>query len=331
MVEKQVLTEQEKTETKNNNVLCVCSKSFPGVSTVFFHGQKLGLWDFKHIESINLQEIQDYNLIIFGGYHWMYEHWLPYCKQKKAFLITSSLGQIEQSGEAEMFSRMIELLKNNTINYLLVGSKDLKESLGDNRIFRFPYPYSGEFLPKKEYFDNRIGLFCPTHHRKNLLNQIHAFRLCYDKNPELELYTNARIRTYGNVKVCDWLNQKDYAELLGSMSVVLNVFHTESFCYSTIDALMLGVPVIVSQCIKDNLNLPDDVVIKNSDSLLEISKKLQEKLKLSPKQRYELVLDCKERVLKLVGENNAKLEVLLKELLENNGGGESVLEEKKQE
>lgn len=303
-------------------VLMTCPEIYVGVRAVAINGEALGLWKFISLEELKKEVLKDYDLVIFGAFVDKYLDLLPFCK-KKAFCWTSSPGQVEMSGggyvEIDFLNKIMVLLKEKKVDYVFIGSKELFECLKNDGIFWFPYPFSirllDRFIPDNPGFiPDSVGLFAPFHPRKNHFVQIHAFRLSNLKKAELVLHTNTKLKTFGNIVYTPWLPDEEYYKLIANMKITLQIFHCESFAYSAVESVMLGTIPIVSPCIQQNLDLPDQVRIKNPDSPVEISKKIDEIIELSPEAYASLIRECQKRVANIIVRNNKELKLLLERI-----------------
>ena len=157
-------------------------------------------------------------------------------------------------------------------------------------------------------------LFCPTHPRKNILNQIYGFILATKENKNIFLHTNSQVRIpHLQIKYYDWLERKDFEELLLKIDFSLQVFHTESFCYGYVESMMKGIPSICSPCVFNNFNLRlmYPLMIENPDSVLEISKTIIMLSNTTEITKKYISNECKYNIKKFAEENNQKLKDLI--------------------
>lgn len=157
-------------------------------------------------------------------------------------------------------------------------------------------------------------LFCPTHPRKNILNQIYGFILATKENSNIFLHTNSQIRIqHPQIKYYDWLEKKDYEELLKKIDFSLQVFHTESFCYGYVESMIRGIPAICSPCVYNNfrLQLMYPLIIENPDSVIEISKIIIMLSNITENTKKYISNECKYNMKKFAEENNHKLKDLM--------------------
>lgn len=303
-----------------NKVLVTCMHDFVGVSAVFENMQALGLCDFKYADDLFPSGMEGYDLLILGAWHPIYESRMEYFKGKKAVLWTSSIGQMTMTAnEVEIFylPQLFKMLREKKIDYLFFGSYDLYE-VNENcyGVKFFPYPVDlnkYQISTKKDLNKPYIGLFCPQHFRKNFFNQIYAFYLANRKKAMI-LHTNIKVEGRDILNYL-WMSQKELFELVSQMKLILHISHTESFCYAVVEAIMLGTLPIISPCIRDNLNLPNEICVDNPDSAIKISEKILELMNLADMEYFRLIFLCQERIRKLAYENNQKLRELIENLI----------------
>lgn len=309
-------------------ILCTCP-GFVGVMSVFRHGESLGLWDFKRFEDIKLPDITKYDLVILGSWINEYNFIIDYVQQnntKIGVLITSSMGQVEMSPDYVELSQMnniFALKKVGKIDYVFIGSKPMYECLKSEGVNLFPYPFNTKLLDNyivEKKNKEGIGLFLPTASRKNILNQLYAFRLMNGKMPQLQLHTNVGIKLQIGLgyNYYDFLPDEEFFNLVKDMNLNLHVSHTESFCYFFAESLTLGTPCLISPCIADNFRLSDFLrswlLVKNPDSIIEIHGKISDIVNMDKKDYVKLCKEGKKFIEGFSKENNKALKELLQNL-----------------
>ena len=278
----------------------------PGVEAVGKAGQALGLWKYMNVSTIVNTIVED-DFIIWGAWHEYYNREIRKHRCKQGRLICSSLGQMEMSGiELEWLTYDFKLLEKGVLDYIFFGSKDAYEvyKTRHENVRWFPYPvYQSTNLLKSQStkIPNSVGIFLPSTPRKNILNQKAACELARRSILDLQVFTNEK----------GWLPEKEYYELLGKMRIVLNITHVESFSYATIDAIQHGVLPIVSPCVQHNLDLPDEVMVSNPDSPLDISGMLITLLRYDEDIYVDILSKCTRAIESLAKRNNRALGELL--------------------
>lgn len=294
-------------------ILCTTPKAFVGVSSVFMHLSSIGLADFVSLEELNLEIVNKYDLIIFGAWDNLYLQYILNAKCKKALLLTSAIAQVEMSPsmiELAYLKNILKLLDDKKLDYIFVGDKNLYEVIKKDKIYWFPYPIdinAYNSVVGNNKILNSVGLFCPTHHRKNMLNQLFAVKLARLVKAEVHMHTNAKLKMLGDYTFYTWLNRDAYLDLISKIYLNLNVFHSESFCYSTVDSIGAGTLPLVSPCVQKNLGLPDEITINNPDSAIDIAHKILHLIKLRPNDYNRLLALCMKSITKLKINNDKEL------------------------
>lgn len=284
-----------------------CPPEFVGVESVRKHGEALGLWRSSYYT------ITKEDLAIFGAWHPNYSRRLRELDCKKARLVTSSIGQMEMSGELPWLEQDFKLLERGVLDYIFFGSSDAYEvyKIRHENVRWFPYPICLELYPKEklEKIPNSIGIFLPQHPRKNWAIQKAACELVKRKIPALQVFSNEG----------GWLPEQEYHELLGKLKIVLNVTHVESFSYATIDAIMHGTLPIISPCIEENLYLEglhcEELIVCNADSAQNIVSRIISILGFDKEDAgyYDKQVSLLQNaIVELAEKNTARLKELLK-------------------
>lgn len=305
-------------------IISLCPEYFPGVCSVFENMRDLKLCEFIKLGGKEVQiPLSEFYLL--GAWLPEYENLIKELKKAQAkigIVWTSTTAQMEQTPngiELKYLEKILEMLKNNEIDYLFFGDKNLFQYYeGRKGIHPFFYPISIKLIEQykaNKTIDNTIGLFVPNSPRKNIMGQIYAFLLSARKNTNLMLYTNTGVDAFEkNITSYGWLKEEEYHDLLGKMKIILHCTHTESFGYAVVEAIMMGVLPIMSPCIKDNLNLPEEICVNNPDSPIKISEKINE-IMAWPKEHFDETLSkCQLIIKELAQNNNFKLKEMLGKL-----------------
>lgn len=290
-------------------IVVYCPSYFVGVSSVFSHGEKLGLF----VREKDRSKIQKSDYLILGALDRSYDDEL--LNRANAVLITSTLGQMELMGEINAFVGVLSKFKHLKI---LCGHYDSCAALSlwiDRRVEYFPYPINIDHM-EKDYSKDRpskIGLFLPNSSRKNILNQSSAYFLSWIKLRNIELHTNLEIEGADVVKHT-WLPRDKYLNLINSIAFMLHLTFTESLSYGVIDSINCGSIPIVSRQVSDYFSLPEIITINNVDSANSIASKILELLNESPDSLNSILTECRFR-LKVISEmHNSKLRSLTETL-----------------
>ena len=292
-----MLKEQKKeelvvSEKKKPRVATVCPENFPGVTQTMRAMEATGYtkhYPYSKDKGFS-SDIYEYDYIILGG--WIDDYETVIKRHKRCSILwCSSLGQMEQSGEMQLFNKVSYLANRGDLDMLLVGSRDLYYAMSGavRRIMYMPYPVFDKEIPEFNYRRKRantIGFFMPTHPRKNILNQLYAVVLLSRNSSEsltdITLVTNINGVTSSkglNVENTGWLRRKTYLNAIKRVKVGLHVTHTESFGQQALEYMLAGTPVILSPVVAVNLEVGEELaplVVWNVDSVVEISQRLFE-------------------------------------------------------
>ena len=275
--------------TEKPKIAIICPDRFPGVCQTMKAMQSTGLTDLFVLTREKPKipsEAYTYRYIILGGWAEEYEEIIGK-HSHVSVLWCSSIGQMELSNEFEMFSKVVGYLKNNSLEHLLTGSRELYISMKNfiPTILYMPYPVMDSeiktFTFRKKH-DQSVGIFLPWHPRKNIFNQIYAVSLASmsPKVDTLTLYTNIKgIAPLKSLTVVNngWLERKAYLNTIKRVKVGLHVTHTESFGQQALEYMLSGTPVVMSPVTAMNLKLPEELVelmVFNVDSPTEIADKI---------------------------------------------------------
>lgn len=312
-------------------ILFITSKVFPGICSVGNHGRGLGLWDLGFVEG-GLPSLADYDGVILAGtlvqgfdVQNAFKDMIVKCNAADVpvgVLCTSSIGQMEFTLNIEpaLLLSWLGWLEKREIDFLFVGSKDLYELVKADRVRHFSYPVMAAAFEKSQHglkIPDSVGLFLPGHPRKNVQNQVAAVILAGRVRPGLRGYTNLKNYLDLNPEIFEifgWLPDiVEYWSVVSKMKIVLHVSHTESYAYAVAEAVSLGTLPIISQTIRDNLGLPQELVVRNPDSALEIASRITQILELSDVRYAEVLASAKAAFGASVAVQNAALRRLLDE------------------
>ena len=249
---------------KKFNVTTI-SPNFPGVSRVFKELQKLGLSTHIEITGNEFKLPPETDILILGA-------WIPEYVQileqvdfdNIGILWTSTIAQSEMSGiEISYINQIYDLLENGHIEFVWFGDKSWLSMFDLDGAFYIPYPItlSEKIDVEKDKNTNNISLFCPSHPRKNIINQLIAVKKAQEKN-FITLNTNNLTPEYEkfarklelNCNSFQWLEQEEYLNKVASMDLGLQVSHVgvESFNYVVIDHMCQNIPTVMSRSIYEN-------------------------------------------------------------------------------
>ncbi len=275
-------------------IIALCPKEYPGVTSVFRHGENLGLWKLCFLG----EEIPENKLVILGAWHPAYAELLE--KHKCAIYITSTFGQMEFSHnriEIEQYQEIIRLADVGKLVAVLSGYWEVanySEKFLKEKSFWCPYPFEikeqklePDWWSKKE--KNSTGIFLPDAPRKNTLNQIIAAAEISDR-----VYTNLPFVGIKVVSSKGWIPEPEYSLRIKKLMVTLHCTFTESFSYAAAESLVLGTIPIVSLQVAENLGFLEnwENVCLQCDSSEKIMRSIKEIFELGEKSYLELLDNC---------------------------------------
>ena len=261
------------------NIVTICLKTQIGISTVFRHGEKIGLWKFYFLDEV--ERSLDADLCILGGWSKLYE---PLLKDfnKVWVLWGSPLLQSEVSPPELTYLKYV--IENPKIERVWCGDEDLTYVLGGKSL-HLPYPIDVETILKykQENIEREgLGLFMPSKPYKNIATQLAAVKLLQNKMPNLILHTNvtgryAKLARWLKIKCkfYKWMPEPEYLRLLSSLRLTLYVTLSECFAYGALTPMLLETPCLVSRVVEPRWNRPlcRELVVDNTDSPSEIANK----------------------------------------------------------
>ena len=158
-----------------------------------------------------------------------------------------------------------------------------------------------------------ILLFSPNEPRKNNFVQYHGFLLARRQLKDLILETNVITDQPRNfINNHGWVKREIYEKIIRNSKLALCVHPFESLDYQVVEIINLGTIPIISPTVRDNLNLPIDLVVDNVDSPIAISKKIIKILEL-PEETYNDILELSQEAIKeLAQKHNKELKIVLK-------------------
>lgn len=285
-------------------IVAVCPAEYPGVSSVFKNGDRLGLWKHIYLK----EEIPACDFLILGAWHNEYGNLIS--KHKCAIFITSTFGQMEFSNcriELAQLTSLKEMQACGQIR-ILAGYKDV--AMYTNGV-HFPYPFDMNHFKnvKLDKLQKSIGVFLPSDPRKNTINQMIAALLS-----GWNVYTNL---DYDGPKInkVGWLVDDLYFKLISQMTMTLHCTFTESFSYAAAESISLGTLPIVSLQIAENLGLSRFFVCDQCDSTSKILNKIKAIADLTPDEYNDLLFDEQLRLYEVVSKNNSEAKNILDKLV----------------
>ncbi len=294
---------------------------FPGVSQVF---KELGHLDLaEHIYINQLNEVKPSDTVIFGAWHPQYSLPLRRCKSKKKYISWHSpLAQAELNNESEFIRLILDLKKKGIIQGIVHMDYDNYKIFGGENDFYLPHPFSTDRFKehRKKYAKavdpKSISFFTAFGNKqKNIMCTLGGVSRTQKKYPVM-LHVNGMPDVYRRfsdtlgIKYTDhgFIPEDKYYEMIYGTKLGLQVSVSEAFNYVVAIFLALGTPCIVSPAIAENFKIEEDPVlrVKNIDSPVEISRKINDILVMDGEEYKVLSDDCIEIVEELSVRNNKK-------------------------
>ncbi len=265
-------------------------------------------------------------LTIIGGRNWIKRNHkiLERIPGKKGILFCSPLAQAEISGE-EIYNLSIYLawLDSKRIDYLFVGSKTLAEMLDRKEVIHLPAPSISDLRidqrrsnPQK----NIVALFNDKAVHKNILNTVAGASRSHNMeefwiNGASEEYQDIfkRLVSGNRIKYIGFMSKKELYKKLSRVKLLLQISLSESFSYSSFEALNLGIPVIVSNAIPwVKIN---KLKVRNPEDLKEIALRIDYVLSLNKSDYAKLSKRCRDCARQAISFNNKTCEAELSKIL----------------
>jgi len=291
--------------------------AFPGVSRLF--EETIAVVGGEHIYLNDLHKITKDDTTIFGAWSPAYAISLRRVKGEKIIHWASPLLQTEIAGvESEYLNTILNLLNKNVIQGLWVIDKNNYEVLNREGVFYTPTPFSTDRLKKyqmKEKDKEGVDLFTIFHPRKNVMVQLAGARLAQEENAFM-LFTNGMPSMYQQfansigLNFYDWgfLPEGDYLSWLASSRLLLQVTLSEAFCYVAAEALSLGVPVLMSPIVSQNMGIDkEELIVNDISSAKEISLLISHVLALDGKSYRRLSESCIKTIEDTARRNNEQV------------------------
>ena len=276
-------------------VLTVCPRDFPGVTSQFKHLAATTELT-EHSLEISKKTLEGKKLVIFGAWSHYYYRALKQLRSeevKVGLLWTSPVGQMGFSPNFVEVSYLFiikDLLRSGMLDLLFVPTKRItrafKQIFGEDKVKYLPNTYDVEGVRSK-YLDsslqpveNWVSLYSPFGVRKNLLNQMVAAKLA-----GVKLHMNNLVpplRDFADLIELDyvdmgWMSSEAYFRSIQTMQCGLKVSYSETFDYSLFDHFVFEVPCLFSRTIEwvDPEEPWLNLIVDNFDDPNEIAAKLR--------------------------------------------------------
>ena len=292
-------------------ITCCPSKVHNGVWRHLKELEQFGTVHYEVDDRFDRFDLDNVKMIIFGGsWNNQYAEINKVAKSKNvktALLFCSPFGQAALSNEIPHLIKAYDLLLNGFVDYLFTGTQEMADILNHPRVKFLPQTLDYKTFMEKhegevEKRDKAVGLFCSKAWHKNIVNQMiglrktdyHLFTNAFDKDTTtIALTHDVRYTSF------EWLNDKEYYNLLKMIPVHLQCSYSEAFDYVVAETLLLGNPVIVGPTI-DWVKLPE-LKVSNIDNPFEIKTAI-DNLFASPVEGKDLI-----KMVKLELDRRAKI------------------------
>lgn len=295
----------------NKPILTICPEEYPGTTAVLKNYNVSGLVD--HSDTISPETVQNRKMVMFGGWHPIYYEAMKRVVSTGTpigLFWTSSVGQTDFSNngmEISYIHLIMDLVNAGIINKVFVATESVQSMFQrfikvKENVIHLPYAYDFEPIEKAKDKtlkpgDRWVDLFCPGDTRKNMLVQTHGAALA---NAHLH-YSGLRSRytwfaELMRIKYTDmgWMAKPNYYKAVQTMKLGLQVTYAETFDYVVAEHFGLERPCLISTVMGSwvDKSLWDDLMVYNIDDPLEVAKKIDNILDMSPKEWKALCRRC---------------------------------------
>ena len=281
-------------------ITTIAHSGMPGVQSVFKNMEIFGMSHNLPIDQVT--SIQDIgNVVIFGAFDPSYLPLMNILRndgkpRNIGFLWTSSPTETElQPGEINFLQYILGMKARGQIDFLWFLKPDYLEMYGIiHDVFAAPAPcpeYKFRDPPKIE--KKQLSLFMPTTLKKNSFAQHLAASSFAMKNPGRVIVKSNSIYRFPNIISTGWMSDEMYEKKLRMTDVAMHVSLAESFAYGAYKFLARGTPCLISPSIQSNLEIFNSrldklLVVKDSDSLIEMGMCLQNLFNFSHEEYKDL-------------------------------------------
>lgn len=253
-------------------------------------------------------------LTIIGGSQWIQrnEDRLADIPGGKGILFVGPLGQNEISRtEMKDLQTYMSWLCQNRISYLFTGTMNMCEVLEHEEVYRLPAPQTRDYQHQDHAYvpHNTVSILNDTAPHKNTFNTISGVkradrvdRLITNGLPAEHKSFIDYVGLSGIHEDKGFLNKDQYYQVMHQSKLLTHVSYSEGFCYAALEALLEGVPCLVSKAMKW-FQHPLLTVNNPSDSE-EIAERIDTILNLDETEYLELSEDCQRIARENIKRNN---------------------------
>ena len=305
-------------------------RAFPGIARLF--AETIAVVGGKQIYLADMQQVTEEDSVMFGAWSPRYAMAIRRgCKAKRKYLHWSSpLLQAELAGvELGYLSTIMDMLNKDIIDGIWMNDKGIYDTYKDiGNIFYAPAPFDPTAL--KQYRKKAIdkeGVFFFTvfsNKQKNIAVQLAAAKQAQKEcpfvlyvnglTPEFAAFADTIHLRYEDLK---HLPSDDYFEWLSSARLMLGVSVSEAFAYTCAESLGLGVPVLMSPVVANNMGFEDGELIVNDISSVEKIKEYILDVLDASEEVYSLMCDmCQIAIKNTATRNNGMIKGMFFSLVE---------------
>jgi glycosyltransferase involved in cell wall biosynthesis len=254
-------------------------RAFPGIARLF--AETIAVVGGEQIYLADMHQVTEEDTVMFGAWSPRYAMAIRRdCKAKRKYIHWSSpLLQAELSGvELGYLSAIMDMLNKDIIAGIWMNDKGIHDTYKDQgNILYAPAPFdtaASKRYRKKATDKEGVFFFSVfSNKQKNIAVQLAAAKIAQKECPFI-LYVNGLTPEFTNfadtirLRYVDLkhLPSDDYFEWLSSARLMLGVAASEAFSYVAAETLGLGVPILMSPVVANNMGVSDERLIINDIS-----------------------------------------------------------------
>jgi hypothetical protein len=252
---------------------------------------------------------------------------MDHARTKVALQWCSPLLQMELSGEIPRFLEALQFADKGLIDYLCLLTKSDVSALSsvNNKITFMPvYMDTAELdsVEAQPLNGKHCDLFCGPCPRKNLISQAVALAKIKDlfvhtnfpQHPGNLMYETFFKKVLGDNWINHhWMERKNYLKMCKSMNFGMQVSLSESYNYTAAEHMYFGVPTLMSNASPMTHGLPDLLLVKNPNDVIEIMGKAN--ILMDENIRDEASRQCKNHIDNYNSDSKKELIATLSKML----------------
>jgi len=304
--------------------------TYPGIARLF--SETIAVVGGKQIYLADMHQVAKDDTVMFGAWHPRYAMAIRRdCKAKRKYVHWSSpLLQAELAGvELGYLSTIVDLLDKDVIDGIWMNDKGIYDTYKDSgNIFYAPAPFNPAALKRyrKKAIDKEGVFFFSvfSNKQKNIAVQLAAAKLAQKEHPFI-LYVNGltpEFTAFADTIHLRYIDLKhlpsdDYFEWLSSARLMLGVAASEAFSYVAAETLSLGVPLLMSPVVANNMGVDDEqLIINDISSVNELKYCIRIMLFADTAEYARLCHLCRTAIENTATRNNKKIKDMFSSILE---------------